>query len=155
LIGVKEIYDIVDYRRAKGLRELSSMNIIDIGIVVPPKTREGTIVKTTKPKRTIIKTNDFKTIRDGLATYDAKERFTKKKELREKFEKELGTLKVDIDNISASTSSIYQEFTEWCKENRGDAQIRLNNFMASKKARESIKPEVNLDYHSLPATVSP
>ena len=145
LISVKEIYDIVGYVKAKGLRNLESMKMIDIGISGPPASL----------RRTIIKTNDFETMRDGLVTYAAIQGFTKKKELCEKFEKELGTLKVDIDNISALTSPIYQEFMELCKENRGNAQILLNDFMASKRARESIKPEVNLDYHSLPTTVSP
>lgn len=143
LISVKEVYDIVGYDRTKGLRELASMDVIDIGIVRRPKTS----------KRTIIKTNDFKTIRDGLATYDAKERFTKKRELREKFEKELGTLKVYIDDISASTSPIYQEFAEWCEEKEGDPQILLNNFMASKRARETMRPEVNLDCENAPKSV--
>jgi hypothetical protein len=150
LISVKEIYDMVGYVRAKGLRELSSMDMIDIGIFVPPKTRKGIIVKTTKPKRIIVKTNDFETIRDGLVKYDAKERFTKRKELGEKFEKELGALRADIDNISASTSSIYQEFIEWHKGKRGDIQILLNNFMVSKRPRESIKSEVSLDYETTP-----
>jgi hypothetical protein len=153
LISVKEIYDTIGYVRAKGLRELSSMNMIDIYTFVPPKPREGTIVKTTKPKRTIVKTNDFETIRDGLVKYDAKKRFTKRKELGEKFEKELGTLRADIDNISASTSSIFQEFIEWRKGKIGDPQILLNNFMASKRARETMKPEVNLDYENIPKFV--
>ena len=133
IISVAELNNIVGHNRLKGLDNIENMKIVELSL----------ISKQSLCKRILIKINDFETIRDGIVSYASKQKYTKKKELGEKFGRELGMLKDDIDKISSPTAKIFEEFEGWYDGTGSNPHYVLRKFMEMKRANEAVKIEVN------------
>jgi len=127
VISAAELNNIVGYNRSAGLDNIENMKIVKLRV----------ISKQSVCRKILIKINDFETIRDGIASYAFGQKYTKKKELGEKFGIELGMLKDDIDKISSSTAKIFEEFEEWYDGVSSSPHFILDKFMKMKKAKEA------------------
>jgi hypothetical protein len=138
VISVVELNDIAGYNRSRGLDNIENMKIVELSL----------ISKQSICRKILIKINDFETIRDGIVSYASEQKYTKKKELGEKFGIELGMLKDDIDKISSSTAKIFEEFEEWYDGIDSNPHFVLRKFMKMKRANEAVKTEVKPHYET-------
>ncbi len=132
MLSVKQLYNIVSQQKgAHGLTELKEMEIINVGMY--------------NGIRTSIAINDFETIREGIIKYLGKQKRIRRKNIAEKFNEKLKSLKENINMLSEFSTSIYNNFDSWWwKEKRKGYPPKLFEDFVKNTTHEIISYEILL-----------